>query len=145
LVSIMGSNFVDGLTVSFGTSNAVAVNFGNSTLITVVSPTHPVGTVNVTVQNPDLQSATSTNAFVFETPVLPPFQILSVSLLDADSIKIIWESSPAAVYEIQTRDTLASTNWTSLGMVTSASTTTSFTNAGVATNVERFYRVGRLP
>ncbi|MSU59683.1 MAG: hypothetical protein EXS35_16210, partial [Pedosphaera sp.] len=144
LVTITGSNFVSGLTVSFGTSNATSVNFSNSTFITAVSPAHAAGVVDVTVLNPDSQSAVATNAFAFLAS-LENFSIISIALLDPDSVEIVWNAASNAVYEVQMRDDLFATNWASLGMVTGATTSASFTNTGVATNAQRFYRVGRLP
>lgn len=143
LVTITGSNFVSGITVSFGASSATSVNFSNSTLITALTPAHVAGAVNVTVKNPDLQSATAIAGFTFEA--LPPFQILSISRLNPDAIEIIWESTPTVIYEVQGLSDLSATNWTTLGTVTATNNTASFTNTGVSTNATGYYRVGRLP
>jgi hypothetical protein len=143
-VEITGSNFVNGLTVFFGESNAVSVNFSNSTLVTAETPAHSAGAVDVTVRNPDLQTATATNAFTFTT-FLGNFSITSVSLLDEDSVKLVWQANPSSIYAVESRNDLLATNWTMLGLVTAASSSASFTNSGVNTNLQRFYRVGRLP
>jgi phospholipase C len=57
-VTLGGSNFVAGATVTFGKAAATAVSVVNSTTITANTPPNPAGTVGVTVTNPDGQSAT---------------------------------------------------------------------------------------
>ncbi len=64
-VTIFGSNFQSGATVSFGGTNSSTVTFINSTQLTAVSPAHAAGTVNVVVTNPGGQNATLTNAFTY--------------------------------------------------------------------------------
>lgn len=145
LIAFTGSNFVNGASVFFGGAPASVVNFSNSTLLTAIAPPHAAGTVDITVQNPDGQFTVATNAFTFEPPVFPPFQILSLTLLDADTAKLTWETGAGLAYEVQARDELATTGWTALGVVTAASGTASFTNTGISGVGERYYRVGRLP
>jgi hypothetical protein len=57
-VSITGSNFVAGATVMFGGAPATNVTVASSSSITATTPPHASGPVNVTVTNPDGQSAT---------------------------------------------------------------------------------------
>lgn len=57
-VTISGSNFVSGATVTFGGASASNVTFVSSSSITATTPPHAAGPVNVTVTNPDGQSAT---------------------------------------------------------------------------------------
>ena len=57
-VTLSGSNFLTGATVTFNTSAATNVAVTNSTTITAKAPANPAGPVNVTVTNPDGQSAT---------------------------------------------------------------------------------------
>ncbi|HUA15107.1 MAG TPA: IPT/TIG domain-containing protein [Verrucomicrobiae bacterium] len=57
-VTINGSNFVAGATVMFGSAAATNVTVASSSAITATTPPHPEGRVNVTVTNPDGQSAT---------------------------------------------------------------------------------------
>lgn len=64
-VTITGSNFAAGATVSFGGTPATAVTVTGSTSITATTPPHAAGAVNVTVTNPDGQSATLTNGFTY--------------------------------------------------------------------------------
>ena len=57
-VSLSGTNFLAGATVSFDSSAATSVSVVNATTITAVTPAHAAGQANVTVMNPDGQSAT---------------------------------------------------------------------------------------
>jgi uncharacterized protein (DUF2345 family) len=70
-VTINGSNFVSGATVSFG-STAATTAFVSSTQLTANTPSAAAGAVSVKVQNPDGQSATLPNGYTYTTPVLPP-------------------------------------------------------------------------
>ena len=64
-VTLSGSNFASGATVSFGGSQATNVNVVNGSSITAVTPAHSAGSVSVTVSNPDGQSDTLSNAFTY--------------------------------------------------------------------------------
>jgi|GEM_PF-379292 len=68
LVTINGSNFVSGATVSIGGIAATGVSVPNSTTITATTPAHAAGTVNVVVTNPDAQNGTLTNGFTYTSP-----------------------------------------------------------------------------
>ncbi len=70
-VTITGSGFFPGLTVTFGTTQAVSATI-TLTSTNTIHVTTPVGTgaVSVTVTNPDGQSATLVNAFTYTNP--PP-------------------------------------------------------------------------
>jgi hypothetical protein len=65
LVTISGSCFVSGATVSFGGTPATGVAVAGSSTITATTPAHVAGPVNVVVTNPDTQSATVTNGFTY--------------------------------------------------------------------------------
>jgi acid phosphatase len=69
-VTITGTGFLAGAGVSVGGVAASNVAVAGSTSITAVTPSHPAGSVSVTVTNFDGQSGTSTNAFTF-APVTP--------------------------------------------------------------------------
>jgi hypothetical protein len=64
-VTITGTGFVSGATVSFGGSAATSVVFGNATTLTAVTPAHAAGLVNVVVTNPDLSVGTGTNKYTY--------------------------------------------------------------------------------
>jgi len=64
-VNVTGTNFVNGATVTFGGVAATGVTFVSSTKLTAIAPAHAAATVDVTVANPDGQSATLANAFTY--------------------------------------------------------------------------------
>jgi RHS repeat-associated protein len=64
-VTITGTGFSEGATVSFGGSSASNVSIVNSSYITATTPAHSAGTVNVVVTNPDAQSGTLNNGFTY--------------------------------------------------------------------------------
>ena len=70
VVTIAGSNFVSGATVSFGGSAASNVSFVNSSQLKATTPAHAAGSVNVVVTNPDGTSSTLAGSFTFGTPSL---------------------------------------------------------------------------
>jgi hypothetical protein len=67
-VTITGTNFVTGATVTIGGSAATSVTVTNATTIAATTPAHAVGAVDVTVTNPDTQSATLTNGYTYQAP-----------------------------------------------------------------------------
>jgi Metallo-peptidase family M12/IPT/TIG domain len=67
-VTITGTGFVPGATVSLGGSAASSVNVANSTTITALTGAHTTGTVNVLVTNPDAQAGTLTNGYFYVPP-----------------------------------------------------------------------------
>ncbi|MGH9557039.1 MAG: beta strand repeat-containing protein, partial [Terriglobales bacterium] len=70
-VTIAGSNFASGSTVSFGGTAATSVIFNSSTQLTAVTPAHVAGAVNVVVAVPGQPNATLTNGFTYlATPTI---------------------------------------------------------------------------
>ena len=65
-VTITGSGFQSGAAVSFGGSAATNVKVVSTTSITATTPPHATGTVNVTVTNPNGQSATLANGYTYK-------------------------------------------------------------------------------
>ncbi len=65
VVTITGANFQSGATVKFGTVAATGVTFTSATSISSTSPAGSFGTVDVTVTNPDTQSATLAGGFSY--------------------------------------------------------------------------------
>ena len=70
VVSVSGTQFVDGATVFFGTVEATAVTFHDATSLTATAPAHVAGLVDVTVTNPDTLSDVLGSAFTY-FPDLP--------------------------------------------------------------------------
>jgi hypothetical protein len=69
LVTIAGSNFKAGATVTFGGAAADNVTVLSSSQITCTTPAHYPATVDVTVRNPDGQSGTLLRGFTYESDV----------------------------------------------------------------------------
>jgi hypothetical protein len=64
-VTITGTNFAAGATVSFGSTAATGVTVVNSTTITATTPVGSAGAVTVTVTNLGAQSGTLANGFTY--------------------------------------------------------------------------------
>jgi len=64
-VTITGTGFATGATVSFGGTAAISVTVVGSTTINAITPARSSGAVNVVVTNPGGQSGTLTNGFVY--------------------------------------------------------------------------------
>ncbi len=78
-VTITGTNFQNGATVTIGGAAATGVAFVNSTTLTAFTPAG-TGTVAVVVTNPDAQTATLLSSFTYQDTssfyTLPPCRIL---------------------------------------------------------------------
>ena len=73
-VTLVGTGFASGATVSFGALPALSVEVVNSTELTAVTPPSALGTVSVVVSNADGQGATLSNGFTYVGPSgTPPF------------------------------------------------------------------------
>jgi len=64
-VTVNGTGFLSGATLTFGGSAATSVVVVNSTKITALTPAHAGGAVNVTVTNTNASTATLTNGYTF--------------------------------------------------------------------------------
>ncbi len=67
-VSLTGTDFQSGATVLFGATSGTSVFVLSSTRIDVTTPAQAVGFVNVTVVNPDTQSAQMLGGFEYRVP-----------------------------------------------------------------------------
>lgn len=82
-MTLTGSNFVAGATVNFDSSPATNVTVVNASTITAVTPPHPAGQANVTLAEPDGQSATLVGTV---SPLLNPgFESGAVNWVQAGS------------------------------------------------------------
>jgi hypothetical protein len=79
MVSITGTGFLGGATVSVGGSAATGVTVVNSASITATTPAHAAGTVNVIVTNSDTQSGTLTQGFTYTTVSNPAPTLTGIS------------------------------------------------------------------
>ena len=70
-VSVVGTGFQSGLSVTFGGTPATNINFVSSTNFTCDVPAHALGQVDIVITNTDTGTVTATNAFTY-TP-LPTF------------------------------------------------------------------------
>jgi len=66
-VTLTGTGFLAGATVSLGGTAATGVTVVNSTTITATTPAHAAGAVNVVVTNSDTQSGTLSNGYSYTT------------------------------------------------------------------------------
>jgi hypothetical protein len=79
VVSITGTGFLAGATVTVGGTAATGVTVVNSTSITATTPAHVVGPVNVIVTNSDTQSGTLTQGFTYTAISNPPPTLTGIS------------------------------------------------------------------
>jgi hypothetical protein len=66
-VTVNGTGFVSGATVTFGGTAATSVVVVGPTQITATTPAHAAGAVNVVVTNVDTSSGTLTNGYTYNT------------------------------------------------------------------------------
>lgn len=72
-VTITGTGFSRGCTVTFGGFSAASVVAVNDSTITCVTPAHAAGAVNVAVVTADgISSGTLANGYAYATPTAPP-------------------------------------------------------------------------
>jgi hypothetical protein len=64
-VTITGTGFLTGATVSLGGTAATGVTVANGTTITAITAAHASGTVNVVVTNTDTQTGTLSNGYTY--------------------------------------------------------------------------------
>ncbi len=102
-VIISGENFRGGCRVFFGTVEALSVTYDGPTKLTVVTPAHPKGSVDVAVRNPkpDYAEAIKPNGFTFEETIAPVPTDFDGRIWNKRAIKLFWTASEIAnQYEI---------------------------------------------
>jgi plastocyanin len=77
-VTITGSGFIAGATVSIGGVAATGIAVVSATSITATTPARGAGAADVVVTNPDGQSGRLAGAFNYEVPVSAPPSVASV-------------------------------------------------------------------
>jgi hypothetical protein len=78
-VTITGTGFLSGATVTIGGVSATAVNVASQTSITATTPAHSAGSANVVVRNTDGQSGSLTSGFTYQPPQNPVPTVSAVS------------------------------------------------------------------
>jgi hypothetical protein len=78
-VTITGTNFAAGATVTFGTASATNVVMVSGTTITATTPAGSAGAVTVTVTNPNSQNGSLTNGFTYVSATAPTVTGISPS------------------------------------------------------------------
>jgi hypothetical protein len=78
-VTVTGTNFMTGATVTFGGTGATNVVVVSATQITATTAAHAAGAVNVVVTNPDTQSGTLVNGYTYTTSVAIGFAQVAAS------------------------------------------------------------------
>lgn len=71
LVTVTGTNFSTDATVTFGGATATNVSVTNSFTLTVVTPAHAAGVVDVVVANPGGNSGTGVGLFTYDQALSP--------------------------------------------------------------------------
>jgi hypothetical protein len=64
-VTITGTGFLTGATVTFGGTSATGVTVVSATSITATAPAHAAGTVNIVVTNTDTLNGTLSNGYTY--------------------------------------------------------------------------------
>jgi hypothetical protein len=89
-VSITGSGFELGASVSFAGQSATSVNVSSGTVLTALTPAGPLGQVNVVLTNPDQSTATLTNGFTYTGPP----DLVPISFVAASNSIVFYPPSP---------------------------------------------------
>jgi hypothetical protein len=90
-VTITGTNFASGASVTFGGAAATNVVAVNSTQITATTPAHAAGAVNVVVTNPNTQSGTLTNGYTYVSTVAITFaQVAAATPVSAAQVTVTY-------------------------------------------------------
>jgi len=98
-ITINGTGFATGATVTVGGTPAASVVVASSTAITAVTPPGTAGAQNVVVTNTDTGTASSTGGFTYVTPVVsatPVISNITVSPLASTTATVNWTTDIAA-------------------------------------------------
>ncbi len=100
-VTLTGTEFASGASVTFGGDAATSVVVGSATSITCDTPAHAAGLVDVTVTNTDGGTYTLTNGYEYMTPAP-----IITSITPSEGITLGGESVMIAVSNLQTGFTI---------------------------------------
>jgi len=88
-VTITGTNFATGATVTLGGAGATNVVVVSATQITATTPAHAAGAVNVVVTNPDTQTGTLANGYAYTSSVAIAFaQVAAATPVSAAQVTV---------------------------------------------------------
>ncbi len=99
-VTLTGTNFATpgAVTVTFGGTPGTSVAVASATSLTVTTPAHAAGVVDVVVTNPNGQAGTMANAFTYFAPPPPPTPAPPVPLIaDAGPTQIAGSGQEVAL------------------------------------------------
>ncbi len=105
LVQITGSSFQDGAIIEFGNIDVLTTYVNSSTLV-CKTPAHPSGWVDVSVRNPDTQTAVLINGFRFTDPDGASLIIIELTKSGSDVV-LTWKADGTGNYKIY-RDSISS-------------------------------------
>ncbi|MDP7000117.1 MAG: SUMF1/EgtB/PvdO family nonheme iron enzyme, partial [Candidatus Poribacteria bacterium] len=88
VITMNGSGFAAGATVSVGGNEASEVNVVSATQMTAVTPAGTAGAVDVVVANGDGQTVTLSNAFTYTTPATPSGSTAGMVLIPGGSFQM---------------------------------------------------------
>jgi hypothetical protein len=144
-VTIIGTGFESGATVTFGALPAGSVDVINSTNLTALTPPSGLGTVDVVVTNADGQSAILTNGFIYMTAlaIVAPPVFGAVTQTDG-TITLTWSATAGQRYQVQYNTNLSQPDWANLVIVTATNSTATVSDA-LTSSAQRFYRTIWLP
>ena len=99
-VTISGTGFLSGATVSLGGTTATGVTVVNSTTITATTAAHAAGAVSVVVTNTDAQSGTLTNGYTYTSSTGGTIAFVQVNAADpqtaAASVPVAYPAAQSA-------------------------------------------------
>jgi hypothetical protein len=145
-VTLTGTNFVTGATVTFGGTAATNVNVTSSTSISATTPAHAAGAVTVVVTNPDGQSGTLASGFTYTLPppdTQPPTAPSNVTAAPASAtqINLAWTASTDNVgvtgYRVERCQGAGCSNFAQIATLAG----TTFNNTGLTASTSYSYRV----
>lgn len=132
VVTIIGSNFLSGVTVKFGANNATGISLNSSSNITATTPAGMPGAVNVVVQNTNTLSGTNLNGFTYvqppPPPPVPPTIVPGSVVMTGSNLNLVWSGGT------NTRSVLLTSTNVAPGSTWTPVATNLFGNDGRSTN-----------
>ncbi len=114
-VTITGTGFVSGASVTIGGASATGVSFVSSTSLTATTPAGSVGARNVVVTNPDGQTGTLTSGFTYiASPVSGPASIIISSNSGTSATLSLYAPSSTEMYVTNTSGCASGGVWEAL-------------------------------